>query len=39
MDCEMPILNGFEASKRIKELIKNTNLYRDVKIMGYSGLA
>ena len=37
MDCEMPIMNGFEASSSILNLINNEN-YKKCEIVAYSAL-
>jgi signal transduction histidine kinase/CheY-like chemotaxis protein len=36
MDCDMPVMNGYEASTTIKQLIKK-NKWPDVKIIGLTG--
>ena len=37
MDCNMPILDGYKASKIIKTLIEKEN-YQPTKIIGNSGI-
>lgn len=35
MDCEMPIMDGFQASKKITKKIKTENYCRSI-IIGYT---
>jgi len=37
MDCKIPITNGFESSKRIKEIIEMEHV-ANIPIIGYASL-
>jgi len=37
MDCQMPILNGYKSSKRIKEIIETEHV-ANIPIIGYTSL-
>jgi len=37
MDCQMPILNGYKSSKRIKEIIETEHI-ANISIIGYTSL-